>query len=73
MREIWCDVPVEPARRRYEARVRHAVHHDGEVGDERWAEWAAVARPLGLGPVYWIDAAKEVDIRGLAELCAAPQ
>ncbi|MEU8358303.1 AAA family ATPase [Nonomuraea sp. NPDC048882] len=57
----------------YERRVRHPVHRDPFVGDERWREWAAGARPLALGPVYWLDTAKEVEISGLAELCRAPQ
>ncbi|MFC5831296.1 AAA family ATPase [Nonomuraea insulae] len=73
VREVWCDVPVELARRRYEERVRHVVHREREVGDERWRDWAAGARPLGLGPVFRLDTSKEVDISGLAELCVAPQ
>lgn len=73
VREVWCDVSPELARRRYEERVRHAVHRDGAVGDERWRDWAAGARPLGLGPVFWLDTSKEVDISGLAELWLAPQ
>ncbi|MEV4175086.1 ATP-binding protein [Nonomuraea sp. NPDC049709] len=73
VREVWCDVSPELARRRYEERGRHAIHHDDEVGDERWREWVAGARPLGLGPVYWVDTSKAVDISGLAELCVTPQ
>ncbi|MEV5895600.1 hypothetical protein [Nonomuraea fuscirosea] len=46
---------------------------DPFVGDERWREWTAGARPPALGPVYWLDIAKEVEISGLAELCGAPQ
>lgn len=73
VREVWCDVPAEVARGRYERRVRHPVHRDPFVGDERWREWAAGARPLAFGPVYWVDTAKEVEITGLAELCRSPQ
>jgi hypothetical protein len=66
-------VPPELARRRYERRVRHEIHLDGEVGDERWREWAAGARPLGLGPVFRVATSQEIDIPGLAKLCTAPQ
>ncbi|SPL94588.1 glucokinase family protein [[Actinomadura] parvosata subsp. kistnae] len=72
VREVWCDVPPEVARRRYEQRVRHPIHLDGEVGDERWKEWAAGARPLGIGPVRRLPMTREIDIPGLAEFCAAP-
>ncbi|MEU6715997.1 ATP-binding protein [Nonomuraea sp. NPDC046802] len=67
-REVWCEVPPELARSRYERRVRHLIHYDDEVGDERWREWAAGARPLGLGPVYSLDTSKIVDISRLAAL-----
>ncbi|MEV0826621.1 AAA family ATPase [Nonomuraea rubra] len=73
VREVWCDVPPELARRRYEQRVRHPIHRDGEAGDERWREWVAGARPLGLGPVFRVETSREIDIPGLAELCTAPQ
>jgi predicted kinase len=73
VREVWCDVPPELARRRYEGRVRHPIHCDAEVDDARWREWAKGAEPLALGPVYWLDTSKSVDISGLAELCDAPQ
>ncbi|MEV4802795.1 AAA family ATPase [Nonomuraea sp. NPDC049421] len=73
VREVWCDVPLDLARSRYESRVRHPVHHDDEVGDERWAEWAAGARPLALGPVQRVDTTKEVDISELAKWCRGPE
>jgi hypothetical protein len=53
--------------------VRHTIHGDADIGDARWREWAAGAEPLALGPVYWLDTSKSVDISGLAELCEAPQ
>ncbi|MDX3101008.1 AAA family ATPase [Nonomuraea angiospora] len=73
VREVWCAVPPELARHRYERRVRHAIHGETRLGDERWAEWAAGARPLGVGTIYWVDTSKTVDISGLAGLCRAPQ
>ncbi|WP_228011041.1 hypothetical protein [Nonomuraea phyllanthi] len=73
VREVWCEVPTDLARLRYERRARHAIHLDVEVGDERWREWAAGARPLSLGTVICVDTSKPVDISGLAGLCQAPQ
>ncbi|MET7338866.1 AAA family ATPase [Nonomuraea sp. NPDC005650] len=73
VREVWCEVAPELARDRYERRVRHAIHGETRLGDERWAEWAAGARPLGVGTTYWVDTSKAIDISGLAGLCRAPQ
>jgi ribosomal-protein-alanine N-acetyltransferase len=62
--EVWCDVPVDVARRRYESRAeageRHAVH-GSQVGlDEFWAQVEASARPLGLGPTVAVDTSRGV-------------
>ncbi|MBG0826602.1 AAA family ATPase [Planomonospora sp. ID67723] len=67
--EVWCDVPVPLARRRYEERSadRHPVHHDSRVDDQQWAEWARQAEPLALGPVHRVNAALAVDVTELAE------
>ncbi|TDE60340.1 ATP-binding protein [Nonomuraea mesophila] len=73
VREVWCEVPPEVARSRYERRSRHPIHHDAEVDDERWREWSAAARPLALGPVYSVDTSKSVNVARLADLCAAPR
>ncbi|WP_237104540.1 ATP-binding protein [Nonomuraea sp. MG754425] len=73
VREVWCEATPELARHRYERRTRHPIHLDDEVGDERWREWTAGARPLGLGPVFRVSTAETIDISGLAKLCAAPQ
>ncbi len=64
--EVWCDVPLELARRRYEQRwPRDAIH--GALLDD--AEWAAIAasRPLGLGPVIQVDTSKPVDVAEIAD------
>ena len=44
--EIWCDAPLETARRRFEARhPRHPVH--GELlTNAEWQRWQATAQPL---------------------------
>jgi ribosomal-protein-alanine N-acetyltransferase len=55
--EVWCDVPVEVAKRRYEARAgqRHAVHGP-QLGLSWWdGEEPAAARPLALGTVLRVD------------------
>ena len=59
--EIWCDVPLETARRRCEARhPRHPVH-GGLLTDEEWERWRRTARPLGLGPVLRVDTTGPVE------------
>jgi RimJ/RimL family protein N-acetyltransferase len=55
--EVWCDVPVELARARYEGRVsnRHAVHGP-QLGLPWWdGDEPAAARPLGIGAVLRVD------------------
>jgi glucokinase len=53
--EIWCDVPLETARQRFEARhPRHPIH--GELmTDAEWERWRVTAQPLEVGPTFWID------------------
>ncbi|WP_165367870.1 AAA family ATPase [Phytoactinopolyspora endophytica] len=65
--EVWCEVPLDVARRRYERRAvdRHEVHDDGRVDDEQWREWARQAQPLGLGPVHTVQTTKAVDVARL--------
>ena len=62
--EVWCDLPVEVARRRFESRAelgeRHAVH-GAQVGlDDFWARVQASAGPLGLGPTVAVDTSQEL-------------
>ena len=62
--EVWCDLPVEVARRRYESRAqageRHAVHGPQIGLDNFWSRVQASARPLGLGPTVAIDTGQDV-------------
>ena len=62
--EVWCDLPVEVARRRYESRAlageRHAVHGPQIGLDNFWSRVQASARPLGLGPTVAIDTVQDV-------------
>jgi predicted kinase len=60
--EIWCDLPIDLARRRFEARVRHAVHRD----PGSWAEWAAQAGPLDVGLTLRVRTDRPVDVAALA-------
>jgi predicted kinase len=64
--EIWCDVPPETARRRFEAREpRHPIH--GELmTDAEWEAKRRVARPLELGPVLRVDTTRPADVAAIA-------
>lgn len=65
--EIWCDVPPDVARERYEARTgRHPVHADDRDLTAEWAAWSAGAAPLALGPVVRQDTTGPVDVGALA-------
>ncbi len=66
--EVWCDVPPDLARARFEARAadRHPVHGDGRDLTTEWAAWSALGAPLALGPVVRQDTTRPVDVGGLA-------
>lgn len=61
--EVWCDVPVGVAPRRFESgegsELRHPVH-ESHVGLDDWAQAQATARPLGLGPTVAVDTSQQV-------------
>jgi predicted kinase len=59
--EIWCEAPLETARRRFEARhPRHPIH--GELlTDAEWERWRVTAQPLQIGPTFRIDTTGPVD------------
>jgi predicted kinase len=60
--EIWCDVPLPAARRRFEARhPRHPIHGDLLTEDE-WEHWRRTARPLEVGPVLRVDTTGPADV-----------
>lgn len=62
--EIWCDVPVDLARERYEkdAPHRHPMHGDNPVTDEDWRFLRTVAEPLALGPVHRVDTSAPLNV-----------
>lgn len=65
--EVWCDVPVELARKRYGGRSRHPVHRDDRDSlTAEWAAWAAHGAPLGLGPVIRVNTSVHVDAAALS-------
>jgi predicted kinase len=67
--EVWCEVPLETARRRFQERApgRHSVHAEGTLFfEEEWRFWAGVAEPLGLGAVHRVDTTRPVDVAALA-------
>lgn len=71
--EVWCDVPLELARRRYEARAdqRHVVHGP-HVGLPWWdGDGPASARPLGLGTVLRADTSAPLGRGALVRLALA--
>jgi predicted kinase len=63
--EIWCEVPLELARQRFEDRhPRHPIHGD-VPGDAEWARWRREGRPLGIGPTLRVDTTGPVDQRAV--------
>lgn len=65
--EVWCDVPVELAWRRYLARKRHPIHPNGVGIKDAWWAQAADTEPMSLGPVIRVDTSAPVDVVALAD------
>jgi predicted kinase len=66
--EVLCDVPVDYAIERYQARAgsRHPVHFDEEKLDP--ADFEARAQPIDGGwPVIRVDGTQECDIPAIVE------
>lgn len=72
--EVWCDVPVQVARDRFEARAargaRHPVHGPQQGLDAQWERWSAAA-PIGLGPVLPVATGETLTPAGLARVALA--
>jgi hypothetical protein len=63
--EVWCEVPVEVARNRFENRYpRHPIH-GRLLDDEEWAIWRQNGVPLGIGAVLVVDSTKSVDLESV--------
>lgn len=56
--EVWCEVPPDVARERFEARQRHPIHRT-EFGG-----WAG-AQPIAIWPVVRVDTTTAVDFDAL--------
>ncbi|MCX4755930.1 AAA family ATPase [Kitasatospora purpeofusca] len=69
VREVWCEVPLNVARRRFAERMaeRHPVHPErlGGFGGD-WELWSRSGEPLGLGIVHRVDTTGPVDVPALA-------
>jgi predicted kinase len=64
--EVWCEVPVEVARSRFEGRPpRHPIH-GGLLDDEEWVIWRQTGVPLGIGAVLVVDSTGFVDLESVA-------
>lgn len=60
--EVRCRCPLDLARRRYRARMPQRRSGDLQArrpDDELWAD--VHQRPLGVGPVVWVDTDRPVD------------
>ncbi|MFH8386181.1 AAA family ATPase [Kitasatospora sp. NPDC018058] len=65
--ELWCDVPLETARRRFEARhPRHPIHGDLLTADD-WEHWRRTALPLRVGQTLRVDTTGPVDIQAVID------
>lgn len=63
--EVWCEVSVETAQRRFAARNRHPIHGD-DRGVFDWEGLAREAFPISLFPVRRVDTEEPVDVPRLA-------
>lgn len=67
--QVWCDVPLDLARHRFEARersgVRHPVHGPQTGLTDMWAELAEQNHPLDLPATVRVDTSREVSARTL--------
>jgi RimJ/RimL family protein N-acetyltransferase/predicted kinase len=70
--EVWCDVPLEVARGRFEghseAGERHAVHGPQVGLDDFWSHVQDCARPLGLGSIVAVDTSRELGRPDIARI-----
>jgi glucokinase len=65
--EVWCEVPLELARRRFRDRwqTRHPIH-GALLTDAERTEQESHAEPLALGPLIRVDTTRPVDVAALA-------
>lgn len=59
--QVWCEVPADVARRRYDERRRHPIHVVGEEARMQAEEWTEFS-PLPIEPVVEVDTTGPVDL-----------
>jgi predicted kinase len=64
--EIWCEVPADTARQRFQARNRHTVHQDARRSASCWEDWVARAEPLDVGLTLRVRTDRPVDVGAVA-------
>ncbi|GAA1960964.1 AAA family ATPase [Kitasatospora viridis] len=72
--EVWCEVPLATARRRFADRTadRHPIHPERPAGFAgHWNTWSRNAEPLALGTLHRVDTTVPVDVPALAALLTA--
>jgi predicted kinase len=62
--EVWCEVPLELARKRFDERRRHPIHTG-------WVDQLNTAQPIGIWPVVGVDTSRAVDMDALLPELAA--
>lgn len=70
--EVWCDLPVAVARRRFERRAASAARHPMPAwpvgGDDDWRRVLEAAHPQAVGPVLRVDTSRELASREVVDL-----
>lgn len=66
--EVWCEIPVSLAWKRYLDRQRHEIHPTGITAERDGAGWSTNAVPLGIGRTVRVDTFAPVDARSLVDL-----
>ncbi len=70
--EVWCDVPVDLARKRFVERAaqrgRHPMHAWPLEDDAYWSRLSEAAAPLGMGPGFRVDSTRPLSDREVGHL-----
>lgn len=69
--EIWCEIPAEVARSRFERRRRGFPYEDEDRARDSWPRWAAEARPLDICATITVRTDRPPDIPDLLRRSAA--
>jgi predicted kinase len=69
--EIWCEIPAEVARARFDRRRRGFPYEDEHRARDAWPRWAAQARPLEICPAVMVRTDRPPDLPDLRRRIAA--